>query len=449
MRTKIFILAFLFLLVLPISKASYVNTCENVKIEVNLEALDEKGPISLYQNPEYREGDVLIIKNINIFNVGTCNVTPLIKFTLIDDREDKQEDFNNYYYSIRPNIKINESYSLNFIEYDQNRGFIYRDSNNTNKSISGKYIKPAGVWKFNVSTSVPNWAILVNGEYINPNIRPYLFRVYTINDLELRELTKNSNSLAKNAIIYALIGILISLLGILTPLYWESYKNKRNQENLLISLLIELSQVAKTSEINKKIFIENITTNKNLKTDLKIKSKEYFKDYLKVKNKGKISEILRKDKRIAKSIKFFCDDLIKNYSSLYSDKKLVQFQIPSKFRRIDDNFYLKNLDNHIYGSNKEVLMSLLIDLTERIRLINSNLDFVNNNHLTVLNKNFSINPWFSNLYKVYWSLEDLDKKVYVILEELLKGKKVKGYFNSRLVNDFKNLDIIRQRLKND
>lgn len=467
MRTKIFfILSLLFLLVLPISKASYVKTCESVSIEVNLEALDEKGVISRYQNPEYREGDILIIKNINIFNDGNCNVTPLIKFTLIDDREEKQEDFNNYYYRIRPNIKINESYSLNFIVYDKDKGFIYKDSNNTNKSINGKYIKPAGVWKFNVSTSVPNLAISVNKEYINPNIRPYVFRVYTVNDLELRELAKETNELGKisNKLSNRSINIVVffGIFTIVITVFLPYLSHIRNQENLLQVLLLDLAKIAKASESYKDVFVQNILKHKDFYSkdgEVKHLLEKYFNKYLQlldkknqriIKNKKgdfklveEIQELLEKDKKISENIKLFCEVIInKIHNSKYDEflidnsKFVLQFFL---IRQVDNNFYSKQLDSKIKNFETIDLKNLLMNLSADIDVINYQVAYLNDKYMDFrADYTEGMIRWNIFYYLTFSNIWALDKKIIYVLQELLKYDKINIKFKN-LVNTYRKL----------
>lgn len=450
MKNKFIFLILLFILIIPISYAYCTETSYTLDVNLNLEAIEEDRNIvqlSRFQFPDFREEDFLVIKELRIFNTGNCTIflNPEIEITLSNDEEQINDSFCLH--------KINGSilpYS-SYVIY-RNENWDYYDSNNNKIRLCGKHLAHLGRWETEIdfpnfyryvnttSSKPPNIFMYSTNQFVNgKRVSPVGFRVFTSAELELRELAKETNNLSK-------IAIAIAIVGIIFPLWYDYRKNKKKQRELMLALLTEISHVAKASEFYKEIFLRNITTNVDRLKDLN-KELKPFKRYLETKNEKKLKEMLRIDKTISKSIKLFSKKLSENYSSLYSGKKPLEPHLPPKIRQINSGFYLKSLDSKVKGEyNKETLINSLISLEEMIGLINSNVEFINNNFLIILNENMSINPWFAKFYKIFWSLEDLDNQVNTILEELLKNEYVKNYFNNNLnINNLKSLYTIKQR----
>ncbi|MEK6808346.1 MAG: hypothetical protein AABY14_01530, partial [Nanoarchaeota archaeon] len=97
MKIKILFLIILLFFLMPYSSAYCVG---GISIYLNLESADANNVISNYQFPNFREGDILFIKNVTIYNGNNCTIQDaLTKITLTNDKVSEEESFGSVYIS--------------------------------------------------------------------------------------------------------------------------------------------------------------------------------------------------------------------------------------------------------------------------------------------------------------------------------------------------------------
>ena len=447
MKSKFIFLVLIFIFIIPFS---YANCYKNAEIDLNLASFDlTSKEISIYGFPEFKQGDILIIKELKILNKGNCNITnPNLKIVISNEKGTNKEQFliwSGIFNGIT--INSNKSYSIKYLDSVGNLRYVDSYTNKT-FALNGLELDQLGVWKVEISISdVSSQLVDINGAYLNQRS----FNVLRPSDLYLRELTKETNDLGKKtnqlatsniylAIYFGVLTIVTSIAVFWGSIKYDDSKNIKNQENLLKALLLDLAKVAENSESYKDVFIQNILKNKsNYENNEKIKEilKIKFKEYLKLEPDSDnivedIHKILEKDKKIVLKIKELCEYCKKDIDKIQLQVQRIYLKLQYySIRQIDNNFYSKQLESKIYRIGTIDLKNALINLSAVIEVINFQVNYLNDWYQELYGEKTGYKRWNEIYYSMFENLEDLDKKLCNTLKELLKFKTAEKYFQDK------------------
>lgn len=442
---------------------------------------------SLHDFPDFKEDDTLFVDKIFIKNKANCNSTPYyIKYST--ERPDNLtyfDTFCSYSTFTIPPLEVNKTYSIEFSKIVREikgddpiiQKLEYKDSLGKDYNLCRLKLVKDGNWV--ITTELIPVDTAQSGQIYRYFVdkdnfaRDGFFKVHSKVELEIfditvatKELTEATKNLTKTSILVVIIIGIISILYQHKQIKQDQERHLSNQKNLLISLLTDLSQVAKTSESYKKdIFILNVKNNLfiylkivGINNVLKNKSWDFLKILMKDNFIKSIENTFKNDKEISIKIKELCklaiDKIEKEYANI---KHKPRLRLPHfQLRQIDGNFYSTNLDRFIPDINKDQefetvrLKNLLINLTEIIEVINYQLNYINDNTSLLKDKEGSY-KWYSYYYRIFMNLHDLDTKINNVLNELLYYEEVKIYFNVKLnqiKKSYKNKKIDDEVLQN-